>query len=229
MTTEIESTNTESNEPTWFIDEGIPGVGPRPTWLPEKYKTAAEVAKAYSELEKKLGVAPDEYEFKSKYLDPDYAPFQDLQKLAKEKRVPKEVVDMMIDSVDKYMSEFDIDPNEEIKKLGDNGEERVNTLDNWAKANFSKEAYATLSGSMRTAESIKVLEELRGKIMSNTAQIPTGNNGAVETGNSLDEIKMELSNNLQKYKTDPVYQKDISRRLEIAAKNAPGYIDKIGA
>jgi len=44
-------------------------------------------------------------------------------------------------------------------------------------------------------------------------------------------LKMELSNNLEKYKTDPKYRQDLSSRLEVAVKNASGngYIDKVGA
>ncbi len=230
MTDNNETTsNNETASPSWFIDEGIPGVGNRPNWLPEKFKTAADMAKAHSELEKKLGTAPDKYDFtKSRYLDADYEPFQELQNVAKEKRVPQEVIDKMIESVDKYMDEFNTDYGEELKKLGDNAKERVSTLDNWAKANLSKEGYEALTGSLNNAESIKALEELRGKVMSNVAQVP-GNNGAVQNTASLDDIKLELSNNLSKYKTDDGYRKDIQRRLEVAVKNTPGFIDKVGA
>lgn len=216
-------------QPAWFIDEGIPGVGNRPDWLPGKFKTVADLSKSYNELEKRVGTVPDTYDFtKSKFLDPDYAPFQDLQTFAKEKRVPQEFIDKMLESVDKYMSEFTVDMGEEVKKLGDNGKERVITLDNWAKANLSKNAYEALTGSLTNAESIKALEELRGKMMSGTPQVPN-DNGTVPTSASLDDIKMELANNLGKYKTDESYRKDLQRRLEVAAKNTPGYVDKVGA
>jgi len=228
MTTE--NTNTETETPAWFIDEGMPGVGARPSWLPDKYKTVADLAKSNAELEKKFGNAPDDYDFsKSKYIDPDYVPFQELKEVAKEKRVPQDVIDKMLGAFDKYMDEFSLDKAEEIKKLGPDAEQRVTTLDNWAKANFSKESYEALTSTLRTAESIKAFEELRGKMMSTNPQVPTGNEGAVQNAASLDDIKMELSNNLAKYKTDPEYRKDLSRRLEIAAKNTPGFVDKVGA
>lgn len=228
MTTETPT--TPETTPTWFIDEGLPGVGERPSWLPDKFKTVADLARSNSELEKRLGVVPDEYDFKkSKYLDPDYVPFQELRQVAKDKRVPQEVMDKMLESVDKYMDEFSIDYKEEIKKLGDNAEERVNTLDNWAKANLSKDAYEALSGSLTSAGQIKALEELRGKVMSNVPQVPSGNSGAIEGPASVADIKLELSNNLEKYKTDENYRKDFQRRLEVAVKNTPGYIDKVGA
>lgn len=222
--------NSNDEAPKWYIDDGLPGVGERPSWLPDKYKTVADLARSNAELEKKFGAAPEEYDFsKSKYIDPDYEPFHELRQLAKEKRVSKDVMDKMITSFDKYMDEFTPDYDAEIKKLGDNAEERVTTLDNWAKANFSKESYEALTKTMKTADSIKALEELRGKIMSNNPQVPTGNDGAVNASASLDDIKMELANNLPKYKTDPEYRKDLQRRLEVAAKNTPGFVDKVGA
>lgn len=222
---------TRTNEvPLWFIDEGMPGNGPRPAWLNEKFKTVADLGKSYSELEKKVGIAPDDYDFsKSRYLDPDYAPFQELKQVAKEKRVPQEVMDKMIESVDKYMDEFSTDPNEEIKKLGDNGKERLETLDNWAKANFSKESYEALVNSLRDAGSIRALEELRGKMMSNVPHVPNGNGETTSPSATLDDIRLELSNNLEKYEKDPVYRKDWQLRLEQAAKNTPGFVDKVGA
>ena len=224
--------SNENNEqqPSWFIDEGLPGTGERPTWLPEKYKSVADLARSNSELEKRLGTVPDEYDFtKSKFLDPDYVPFQELQVAAKDKRVPQEFIDKMIESVDKYVDEFRTDTAEELKKLGENGKERVITLDNWAKANLSKEAYEGLTSSLNNADAIKALEELRGKMMSTNPQVPNNQGNVEANGQSLDDIKMELQNNLQKYKEDAKYRLDISKRLEVAAKNAPGYVDKVGA
>ena len=223
----IEVTTTE--QPSWFIDEGIPGTGDRPEWLNEKFKSAADLARSYHELEKKVGIVPEEYDLSSsKFIDPDYVPIQEFLQLAKDKRVPKEVMDKMIDSVDKYMDEFTIDPNEEAQKLGPNAKERLKTLDNWAQANLSEQAYNSLTSNLKTADSIKALEELRGRMMSNTTVIPNGNDSSAGNVQSLDDIRTELSNNLGKYKTDPKYQADIRARLEIASKSS-NFVDKAGA
>jgi len=230
MTDETNAETTVPEVPTWFIDDGIPGGGPRPSWLPDKYKTVADLAKSNAELEKKLGTVPDEYDFtKSKYLDADYVPFDELKKLAKDRRVPQDVIDKMLESVDKYMDEFSINPEEERAKLGPNAKEELETLDNWAKANLSKDSYEALTSNLRNADSIKALQELRGKMMTGTPQVPNGNTGTTHNTASLDDMKMELSNNLEKYKTDVNYRNDYQKRLEVAAKNAPGYIDKQGA
>lgn len=230
-----ENNNVDHNAPAaespkWYIDEGIPGVGERPSWLNEKFKSTADLAKSYHELEKKVGTVPDDYDFsKSKYLDPDYVPFHELKQVAKEKRVPQEVIDKMLESVDKYMDEFTTDDKAELEKLGPNAIDRITTLNNWAKANLSHESFEALTGDLKSAESVKALEELRSKMMSSNPQIPNGNNGAIHNAASLEDLKLELQNNLTKYKTDPNYRKDLQGRLEIAAKNAPGFIDKTGA
>lgn len=216
--------------PSWFIDEGIPGVGERPTWLNEKFKTAADLAKSYHELEKKFGTAPEEYDIsKSKFIDGDYGPIQDLLALAKDKRVPKDVIDKMVDSFDKYMDEFSTDINEERKKLGDNVGERLTVLDNWAKANLSQDSYEALTSNLRSASAIKALEELRGKMMSNNPVVPNGNDSGTNVTATLDDVRTELSNNLEKYKTDPKYRSDLQRRLAIAAKSDPNFVDKVGS
>jgi len=45
---------------------------------------------------------------------------------------------------------------------------------------------------------------------------------------SVEDLKLELAPNLAKYKPDDAYRKDLSRRLEVAVKNDPNYIDKVG-
>jgi hypothetical protein len=224
-------TQPEAPSPSWFIDEGIPGSGDRPAWLTDKFKSVADLAKSYTELEKKFGSAPEDYDMsKSKFIDPDYAPFQDLKQLAKEKRVPQEVMDKMLESFDKYMDEFSLDESEEIKKIGENAKERLTILDNWAQANLTKDSYEALTGNLRTADGIKALEELRGKMMTNATVIPNGNDGGgAITGATVLDLQKELANpaNLKKYKEDPVYRRDYQVRLEGASKSS-GYVDKLG-
>jgi hypothetical protein len=209
--------------------ETIPAVViERPDWLPEKFKTGADLAKSYSELEKKFSTAPDPYDLgKSKFLDDQYGPIQDFMSFAREKKVPKEVMDKMVESIDKYMDEFSVDYTEEVKKLGDNAEERIKLLDNWAQANLSRDAYEALTGSLNNANAIKALEEIRGKMMNSNTVIPNGNDASANNAASLDDIKGEIVNNLEKYKTDPKYRADVQNRLALASKNS-GFVDKQG-
>ncbi len=224
-----ESQNITPPTPSYFIDEGIPGVGDRPQWLPEKFKTVADMAKSYGELEKKFGTAPEAYDLsKSKHISQDYTPFQDLMNLAKDKRVPKEVMDKMVESFDSYIdTAYTIDYEAEVKKLGEGYDKQLEVLDNWTKANLSEASYKALAASLKTADGIKALEELRNKSMSNATIIPNGNDNSGASVPTVAEIQSEISANLTKYKTDPAYRKELQTRLEMAAKTS-GVLDKTG-
>lgn len=226
MTDNVTPNDNNNDAPKWWVDEGVPGTGDRPEWLGDKFKSAADLARSYSELEKRVGNAPENYDFsKSKYIDPEFASFKDLQEYAKSKKVPQDVMDKMLESVDKYFDEFNYDPNEELQRFGDNAKERLTTLNNWAKANLSEESFVALTSNLRTADAVKALEELRNKVMTNNTVVPSGNDVSGTGAPNLKEVQEELNNNLDKYKTDPKYRKEIQAKLQSAAKSSD-YVDK---
>lgn len=217
----------ENTEPSWFIAEGVPGPGERPEWLGDKFKTVADLAKSYTELEKRTGKVPDQYDFsKAEWIDPDYVPFQDLAAKAKEMRVPQEFIDLMGDSVGKYLSEFSSDPKEEMAKLGEGAKEKIEVLNNWAKANLSEDAAKALFSEIRTADAIKAIDELRSKMMENATQVPGGNSDANSNQETLSDIQSEMVANLEKYKQDTKYQAEIRARMERVSAQSQ-YVDKI--
>lgn len=224
-----ESLGSENTSPPWYIDEGIPGTGERPSWLSEKFKTVADLGKSYQELEKKFSTVPEEYDISnSKFLDAEYQPFQDFLTLAREKRVPKDVIDKMVTSFDTYLDEFSSNPDEEMKKLGDNAVDRLATVDNWAKENLTQDSYTALTSNLKSAGAVKALEELRGKMMSGNTMVPSGNESSSTNVATIEDLKTELAENLEKYKTDDKYRKDLQGRLAQAAKSS-NYIDKSGS
>ena len=230
MTSSIDPNLTPADapgEPSWWIADGVPGNGARPEWMPEKFKSVSDIAKSYSELEKRVGSAPKEYDTSKgeSWLDPDYAPFQDMLDLAKSKHVPQEVLDRMFDSVGKYLNEFARDDNAERAKLGDKAEERLNVLDNWVKSNFTPETYAALVNSMSTADAVIAIEEVRSKMIANATSIPNSNHESTGSMPSLQDIQSEMNKNLEKYKTDPTYRREMQAKMELAAKGS-GFEEK---
>lgn len=217
----------EGQAPAWWIDDKTPGTGERPDWLPEKFKSAADVTKAYKELEKKFGTAPESYDWSKGegWIDTAYEPFQELETFAKSKHVPQDVMDKMLDSVGKYLDEFKVDYTEEKAKLGENVGERLQVLNNWAKANFTDDTYHALTSNMRTADAVKAIEEMRNKMIENKTTIPTGNEDATDGGLSLEDVQQELNQNFEKYKTDPSYRRAITAKLTAASKQS-SYVDK---
>lgn len=206
----------QGESPSWFWDSNTPGQGERPEFLPEKYKSVADVAKAYKELESRLGTAPKEYDFSKgqAWMEPEYEPFQQMAEFARSKHVPQEVMDKFLDSVGLYLDEFRTDINEEKAKLGENAVERLQKLNNWAKSNLSEKAFAALTAGMRTADQIEALEEIRNKMLNNSTMVPGGNASAATSGMTIEEYRSELNANYTKFKTDPAYRKEMERKLE---------------
>jgi len=206
-----------------------PAAPERPAWLPEKFKTPEDLSKSYSELEKKFGTVPEEYDIsKSMWLDPNKDSIKELLSTAKDKRVPKEFMDKMVETIDNYLGEYDVDISKEAAKLGDNAKDRLTVLDNWAKANLSDNSYKALINNLQSADAIHALEELRGKMMSNSTMVPGGNENATTNVETAEGIKQEIVNNYAKYKSDEKYRKEIEGRLTLVAK-ASGMIDKVGS
>lgn len=214
--------STAATTPVWYWDENTPGTGERPAFLPEKYKTVADVAKAQRELESRLGTAPSEYSFEqgASWIEPDYEPFIEMAEYAKSKHVPQDVMDKFLGTVGMYLEEFKTDIADEKAKLGENATERLQILNNWAKSNLSEKSFQSLSAGMRTADSIEALEEIRNKMLSTNTIIPNGNAAVTQAGMTLEEYRSELNTNFTKYKTDTYYRKEMERKLETIMSRA---------
>jgi hypothetical protein len=216
-TPEDSGTNASDSPSTgWFWDANTPGQGDRPEFLPEKYKSVADVAKAYKELESRLGTAPKEYDFSKgdSWMEPDYEPFHEMAEFARSKHVPQDVMDKMLESVGMYLDEFRTDMGEEKAKLGEKATERLQILNNWAKSNLTEKSFNALTAGMRTADQIEALEEIRNRMLNNTTMVPGGNTSVATGGMTLEEYRSELNANFAKYKTDPAYRKDMEKKLE---------------
>jgi len=223
VTGEVSDESTEpqeTREPTWWWDKSTPGTGDRPDWLPEKYKSAEDTAKAFKELEKRLGSAPEKYDFsKGKgWIDEEYEPFQKMAEFAKSNHVPQVVLDNMLESVGTYLDEFNTDYDAEKKSLGENAETRLTTVDNWAKANFTEDTYDSLIANLRTAGDVKAIEEMRSKMIEGATTIPTGNEVS-EARMTVKEIQSEMKENYARYKSDESYRAEIKNKIAKAIES----------
>lgn len=212
---------SNAQEPAWWLDDNTPGVGDRPEWLPSQFKKASDVAKSYAELQKRFGEAPNEYSWEAGkgWVEPDYEPFQELASFAKSKRVPQEVMDKMLTTVGKYLDEFGVDYEAEKASLGENADQRLEVLNNWAKANLSENGFYALTSNLRTADAVLALEELRSKMLGQNTMIP-GNEQAQSDGvYSMEDLHAELQQNIDKYKKDPRYRREITEKIERLQNN----------
>ena len=165
----------------------------RPEWLPEKYKTGEDLAKAYKELESKLGTKDkdiraevlkqiEEESFKDRpdsagdYQLPD---FVDVDNIDTNDETLKWWADHAFtygfsqeefaEGLEKVMQAQDAylpDPEEEIKKLGDNANVRLEAVDLFARQFFPEEYMESIEDLASTAEGVQALEFIMAKLQS---------------------------------------------------------------
>lgn len=234
-----ETQEPEGGEPSWFWNEDQPGSGDTPEWLKaDKYKTVADQAKAYTDLEKKLGAftgAPEEYEtpkaedFASSIelpegvdfnIDPEDPLLQTFIPMAKEMGVSQEgfnkLVGMYIQQQANDYASTMTSMAEEKERLGANAEERLGNIDRWAKANMDDELYQKLANSLTTAEAVEAVEHLIGKArnskLPNPAEI-TPRPGV--TKQEVDELMAAKDDKGKlRYVTDPIYRKSVEAKMK---------------
>ncbi len=204
----------------WFWAEGVPGVGPRPEFLQPNFKNLSEQAKAYPELRKTLGAqkgAPDEYEFGDlqPHIDRENPVIQDFLIYAKENRLSQDAFAKTMKTYVDYEQSKRPDPDQEIAKVGPDGMQKVNTIQNWVKTNLSKESASALDALPVKAEVIKMLDELRQLHAKTLSKVPVGDH-AIQDFKPLtrQEIENEMYQNRQRYMEDASYRAQITAKFE---------------
>lgn len=142
----------------------------------DKYKTVEDQAKAYNDLEKKLGEknelvgAPDEGKYEitmpegidGKFVDGD--PLMDkFKETAAEMNLSQGAFDKILHS---YLSaEYEkvgVNREQEIKNMGDNADRRLDSLGKWGGANLDAETYQVFRSVASTAAGVQMLEAMIG-------------------------------------------------------------------
>tara|TARA_R100001463_G_scaffold136203_3_gene201007 strand:- start:114 stop:866 length:753 start_codon:yes stop_codon:yes gene_type:complete len=165
----------------------------RPEWLPEKYKTGEDLAKAYKELESKLGTKDvdirnellkeiEEESFKDRpssaddYQLPDFVDIDNIDTNDPTLRwwadhaftygFSQEEFAEGLEKVMQAQDSFLPDPEEEIKKLGDNANVRLEAVDLFARQFFPEEYMESIEDLAATAEGVQALEFIMAKLQS---------------------------------------------------------------
>lgn len=218
-----DSQNGVVQESGWYWDENVPGVGARPEWLKEKYGKVVDQAKAYIDAEKRLGasdtVAPDEYELSdySESLDLENPHIVDLKNKAKELRLSQEALKNLIDPIVKYQQSLLPNVDEEIKKLGDHAQTRINTVNTWATNHLSEKAVETLGKISHTADVVELIDEIRQLHFQTQSRVPTGNQGQQKIVMvTAESVQNEIVQNYARYQNEPAYRMELQNKLKQA-------------
>lgn len=216
-----------TSEATWNFAEGIAGEGEAPEWFKaDKYKTVADQAKAYKDLEGRFGSftgAPEEYEpielsqelqERGIEISSDDPLIEKAMEFAKENNMNQEGFNQMVNLYAETMAAEQIAlenyKQEQIEALGSNAQTRINNLNAWANANLSPEMMEDFQGLATSADSVKTLERL----VAMTRSAPVNPQGAQpSSGITAEELqamqfaKDEYGN--RKMASDPAYRRKV--------------------
>lgn len=200
-----------------------------PDWLSPKYKTVEDQAKAYTELEKKLGVknedilkqhfqelgvpdAPDGYEYPEGWDAPAETIDDSFRDWAKRNNVSSDAFKDLVDTVWRQTMP---DPDEEWGKLGENAEQRVKHVSGWVRHNIDEAQFGVVDQIMRTAAGVEFME---GIIQMNRSFgfAP----GADDAGSSRPLTREGIRELMRdpRYENDKSYQEMISKKWKAFEK-----------
>ena len=210
--------HAHQHEDAWFLDEGVPGPGSRPEWLDQKFKSVKDVVHSYKELEKRLGSnagAPETYdpkEYAELFAETPLLP--NLTNKAKELKLSQETFEAVLGEFATYQKSLMPNIDEEMKKLGDNPQRRLDTVNQWATNHLSEKAIETLGKISYTAEVVELMDELRQMHFNTSSKVPTGSQAAEKFKPlSVSEVEQEMQSNYKRYTDDPNYRAEIQRKF----------------
>ncbi len=215
----VETPRPTSDEPTWWIDDNTPGQGERPAWLPPKYKKVSDLGNGYMEAEKRLGAftgAPEEYNLGDLEIDESQLVIQELKAVGKELHMSEEGMKKFLGRLSTAVeTESEANLEDQIKKLGKDGERLLVQYKNLTKDYFAPEEAEIVKGWVRTADDLKMIN----KLMASTTRsaVPTSQSVALANNHeSMADLRNELVTNVQKFDNDKNYQKNWSKRMNAA-------------
>lgn len=226
----VESNDTlqslvDAAEPTlgegeFFLSDGIKGVGDQPEWYKaDKYKSVAEQAKAYTELEKKFGGftgAPKDGYSVIEGVESDDALWQELVSFGEKTNMSQSAMNDawdLLSAQDQAAEEVSMEV--ELQKLGDNGVERVKVVEQYMKNNLDGDTYERLRYAVNSAEAVELIEAL----VKSTAPAKLPIDGYIEPGGlTWEDIESEMykkSDNGQYLRSvDPNHEAKIQRMMK---------------
>jgi hypothetical protein len=179
----VDAAEPTLGEGEYFLTEGIKGTGELPEWFKaDKYKSIADQAKAYTELEKRFGGfkgAPKDGYQPPEGIEPDDALFAELKTFAEETNMSQDAFDRawgLLQAQSEAVEEVSLEA--EMAKLGDNATGRIKHVEQFMKNNLDPETYERLRYAVNSAESVELVEAL----IKSTAPAKLPIDGVVEPG-----------------------------------------------
>jgi hypothetical protein len=211
------------DEPEWLLYDGVKGEGKAPDWYKaDKYKTVSEQAKAYAELEKRMGAftgAPKDGKYEIKLpaeldgtLDVEHPMVKALQTWAAGRQMNQEAFNEAITMLATYEAELAPDPATIKAELGTDADARINAVAAWGKANLALDQFELMRAATagpNAAAVFKTMEALIAKTRQpRTVRAGTDVPGGQPTGEAaINAAQAKLGPDGKRlFETDPAYR-----------------------
>ena len=183
LTSLVGATEPTLAEGEYFLSDNIKGVGDTPEWYKaDKYKSVAEQARAYTELEKKFGgftgAPKDGYELYDG-VQSDDALWSELVEFGTANNMNQSALHQaweLLTAQEEAIEQVSVE--EEIGKLGPNAAERITTVEQIMRNNLEPELYEKYRDVVTSAVMIEFIEDFSKSMRP--AQLPI--DGYVEPG-----------------------------------------------
>jgi hypothetical protein len=183
LTSLVGATEPTLAEGEYFLSENIKGIGETPEWYKaDKYKSVAEQARAYTELEKKFGgftgAPKDGYQLYDG-VDADDALWSELVEFGTANNMNQSALHQaweLLTAQEEAIEQVSVE--EEIGKLGPNANERITTVEQIMRNNLEPELYEKYRDVVTSAIMIEFIEDFSKSMRP--AQLPI--DGYVEPG-----------------------------------------------
>ena len=193
----------------------------RPQWLPEKFQSAEELAKAYGELEKSYSTKT---QATTNDLNPFFDEYADKGELAEESYTKLQGMGLGKDVVDNYIqgmkAQTDLQVNRIQQEVG--GADSYNNMVNWASENLAEAEVNAFNNTMENGNGDDAILAAKGMAARYQAtQSPKTHEPSLIQGDaapSRDNFRStaEVVNaiNDKRYQEDSAYRKDVEEKIK---------------
>lgn len=210
----------------WFLTEGVEGKDKAPEWFKAgKYKTVAEQARAYVDLEKRMGAftGPPEGDYALSLpegiegeFDLEHPIFKEFNAFAREAGLSQDGYTKVMHMLARYEAQAGlVDIQGEMEAIGDNAKGRITHMNDWAKANLSEEQFGlvreALTGRAPLSTVFRAMEHLIAQ--NRQAQMPRPGDAPPPAAMTLAEVDaMQAKRNERGerlFEVDPEYRRKV--------------------
>ena len=209
-----------------------PGDDDQDWFKKDKYKTVEDQAKAYTELEKKLGEkneligAPEDGKYEltmpegieGEFIEGDPL-MEAFTKKAAELNLSQSAFDQILHTyLTQEANTLKTNKENEVKLLGDNADRRIEALGKWGSANLDAETYEVFRGVASSAAGVALLESMISNSRDHRIQ-DTNNTHTPATGLTPEKVR-EMANKVDEktgqklMSIDPAYRKKVDQAYE---------------